>query len=100
MVPQILDRILGLSASARSILVSLFFFLLLLIGWSQWAALAFEDYEPGKRLILRWWQRPSTLLIVLGAGFTIYTGSPNRLTAMVVCLAFIIRHWENESLRL
>jgi hypothetical protein len=82
-------------------------------GCRRWVDRAFKSqYESTTESAPRWSLRPSNLLIVLAAGFFIYRWPGHRLdlkfislrsdlwvSAIVFCLAFLIRRWENEALR-
>ena len=93
-------------------------FLAFLISWRSWARQAFgRGNESRKGSTLRWWQRPSTLLMLLVAGFFAYRGlqdpryfygfashsGPHRrdwyASEVAFFLAFGIRYWENQTLR-
>jgi len=42
-------------------------------------------------------RRPSTILVLLAFGFSVYTRNVTRLTAMVVVFAFVLRRWESDA---
>ena len=94
-----MQMLLRVPPSTQSLIWSVFGFLVTLGIASYWASLAFDESGTGKRRSLtRWIQKPSTLLILLALGITIYTRSMSRLTAMIVVFAFVVRHWEHGAL--
>jgi len=72
-----------------------FKFLVILGIAAYWASVAFDEDRVRRRpSLLRWIQKPSTLLIVLAFGVAVYTRSVGRITEMMIVLAFVVRHWE------
>jgi hypothetical protein len=89
---------------------ALIFFLVLLVNpWRRWINLLIEGQpEPPKRPAVRWPLRPSNLLILLGVGFYTYWGVyepcpaprfPFFCGVIVTVLAFVVRRWEDASVR-
>jgi hypothetical protein len=92
------SQILRQPASFWSILIPIILFLVLLGRWAYWASLAFDKPTTSKQssLMAQFW-RPSTILILLAFGFTIYTRSVTRLTSLVLVSAFVLRYWESDA---
>jgi hypothetical protein len=97
-------------ASGLNIILMVSLLVLEVNAWRRWANQALEsDDEPiSKRSRPVWPLRPSNLLVLLGVGITFYSAVQHPplgdqpligISAMLFCLAFVVRHWEREALR-
>ena len=90
----------GMPSHGWAIAASVVVFLILLGGCAYWASLAFGEGGVGKRSsLMAKWRRPSTLLIILAFVIFMYARSLTRFSVIILIAAFVLRHWENDSLR-
>ncbi|MGA8870279.1 MAG: hypothetical protein WB460_04025 [Candidatus Acidiferrales bacterium] len=78
-------------------------FLVLGLGFSlrfgnYWAAIPFRRKKGRKQAsLMAQWRRPSTILLALLIGYTIYTRSISRWTEMAIIVFFVLRYWEYDA---
>ena len=93
---------LGLHSSLASVLT---FLIILVVGLglslrfgNYWAAIPLPRKKGRKQPTLEaQWRRPSTILLVLLIGYTIYTRSISRWTDLAIVAFFVLRYWEYDA---
>lgn len=89
---------LGLPTSVWSVIIPVTVLLLAVVGWGYWASLAFDKEKTGKySSLVAQWRRPSTMLLVLLFGYTIYTRSIARWEEIAVLVFVVLRYWERDA---
>lgn|SRR5260370_1015482 len=88
----------------------LLFLALAVNAWRRWTDQVLKsNYESGpRRSTPKWPLRPSNLLMLLGAGSYMYWGLQEKsavsgylftLSWIIIGVAFVFRHWEDEFFR-